>query len=96
MRTIKFWICENEKNQALNYPVKDFKNSLIEFKNEPKEIKITFSIFNFDENLNKKVIQILEESYKKAFCYFYWISIYKILQFIEVGILWQKIKKAKI
>ena len=77
MKIIKFWICEAEKNQALNYPTEDLKNSLIEFrngkfyfnskfKNEPEQIKITFSIFNFDENLNKKVIQILKESHNKA------------------------------
>lgn len=77
MKIIKFWICEAEKNQALNYPTEDLKNSLIEFrngkfyfnskfKNEPEQIKITFSIFNFDENLNRKVIQILKESHNKA------------------------------
>ena len=80
MRQLFFFICQKEKENAFDYLTLHFKNSLIEFVEvkfyflsrsyynyeEREQIEIKYSILEFNENLEKKICQILNSSYEKA------------------------------
>lgn len=80
MRQLIFFICQKEKENAFDYLTLHFKNSLIEFVEdkfyflsrsyynyeEREQIEIKYSILEFNENLEKKICQILNSSYEKA------------------------------
>ena len=82
MKRLIFFVCEKEKENAVYYPISYFKNSLISFSDnkfyfnlsrsyfgynkEWEEIDIKHSVLNFDEDLERKICQILSFSYENA------------------------------